>query len=189
MSFPAPRRRFSFRDYLDLEETSNVKHEFFDGEIYAMAGGTPEHAALSMAIGALLFARLDGGPCRVYSSDLRVRSTTTGLTTYPDVTVVCGELERDPEGPSVVTNPTLVVEVLSPSTEDYDRGDKLAHYREIASLRQIVLVAQDRRRVETWSRAPEGWHHRVFEAQASVALDAIGATLAVDELYDRAGVA
>lgn len=92
-----PRHKYTFADYEDLEQASNVKHEFFAGEIYAIAGGTPEHAALAVAVAALLFPQLQAGPCRTFSSDLRVRVRATGLASYPDVTVVCGPLERDPE--------------------------------------------------------------------------------------------
>lgn len=186
MTSAEPRRRFTFRDYLDLEEASNVKHEYFAGEIYAMAGGTPEHAALAMAVGASLFDQLQESGCRVYSSDLRVRVVATGLATYPDVTVICGPLEHDPESRTTVTNPTLVVEVLSPSTEDYDRGEE--HYRRIPSLRECVLVAHDRRRVEVWRRdAGGGWSQLVAES-GEVDLPSIGCRLAVEALYHRAGL-
>src|SRR3990172_1362679 len=104
MAAPAGLHRYSFADYLALEEASNTKHEFLSGEIYGMAGGTPEHAALSVAVSSVLRAQLRGGSCRVYSSDLRVRVLATGLATYPDVTVVCGELERDPDSPTTVVN-------------------------------------------------------------------------------------
>jgi Uma2 family endonuclease len=186
---PAPRRHFTFRDYLDLEEASNVKHEFFAGEIYAMAGGTPEHAALAVAVSAALFDQLAGGDCRVFSSDLRVRVPATGLATYPDVTVVCGALETDPESPSTITNPTVIVEVLSPSTEDYDRGEKLEHYRQIESLQECVLVAHDRRRIEVWRRAGEGseWTQVGIEV-GTVDLASIGCRLEVERLYRRAGL-
>lgn len=189
MIAPAPRRRFTFRDYLDLEEASNVKHEYWAGEIYAMAGGTPEHAALSVAVSAAILDQLAGGDCRVFSSDLRVRVRATGLATYPDVTVVCGALETDPESRSTVTNPTLIVEVLSPSTEDYDRGEKLEHYRQIESLSECVLVAHDRRRIDLWRRGGEGgdWSHEVVE-RGAVELGSIGCRLHVEELYRRAGL-
>jgi Uma2 family endonuclease len=188
MIAPIPRRRFTFRDYLALEEASNVKHEYFAGEIYAMAGGTPEHAALAAAVGGTLFAQLEGSDCRVFSSDLRVRVLATGLATYPDVTVVCGDLEHDPENPATITNPTLIVEILSPSTEAYDRGEKLEHYRQIPSLRECVLVAHDRRRIEVWRReADDGWSHAVAEA-GTVDLASIGCRLEVESLYGRAGV-
>ena len=125
----APRPRHTFAEYLELEEISAVRHEFYAGEIYAMAGGTPEHAAMAAAIATLFGRQLEGGACRVYSSDLRVRVLATGLATYPDVTVICGKSERDPDSPTHVTNPKVVVEVLSPGTEDYDRGEKLQHYQ------------------------------------------------------------
>ena len=96
-----------------------------------MAGGTPQHAALGAAVSAALLAQLRGGPRRVYSSDLRIRVAATGLATYPDVTVVCGRSERDPANEVTVVNPRVVVEVLSPGTEDYDRGEKLEHYKQI----------------------------------------------------------
>ena len=125
---PAHNIRYSWADYLALEESSNVKHEFLGGQIYGIAGGTPEHAALKAAITGLLFAQLRGGRCRLHDADLRVRVPETGLATYPDVTVACGPLERHPQDQDAVTNPTLIVEVLSRSTADYDRGDKFEHY-------------------------------------------------------------
>jgi len=135
MSTSAGLHRYTYADYLALEAASNVKHEFLAGEIYGMAGGTPEHAALGVAVSSALLAQLRGGPCRVYSSDLRVRVLATGLATYPDVTVVWGEAERDPESPTTIVNPRLVVEVLSDSTTDYDRGEKLQHYRQVPRSR------------------------------------------------------
>ncbi len=188
MIAPAPRRHFTFRDYLSLEEASNVKHGYFAGEIYAMAGGTPEHAALAAAVGGALFAQLEGSDCRIFRSDLRVRVLATGLATYPDVTVACGALERDPENSDTITNPALIVEILSPSTEAYDRGEKLEHYQQIPSLRECVLVAHDRRRIEVRRReVRDGWSHAATEA-GTVDLAAIGCRLEVESLYDRAGV-
>jgi Uma2 family endonuclease len=138
MTLPAPRHRYSFKEYLELEEVARVRHEFYRGEIYAMAGGTPEHAAMAAAITAILGRQLDPKSCRAYSSDLRVRVLATGLATYPDVTVICGASQRDPESATHVTNPKLVVEVLSHSTADYDRDEKLEHYRQIPSLDVLV---------------------------------------------------
>jgi Uma2 family endonuclease len=112
----------TFRDYLALEASGNVKHEFYLGEIYAMAGGTPAHAALQVAVPSLLFPQMRAGACRAHGADLRVRVLATGLATYPDVTIVCGPRELDPEDPNTVVNPTVLVEVLSPSTAEYDRG-------------------------------------------------------------------
>jgi Uma2 family endonuclease len=171
-----------------VEEMSSVRHEYLDGEIFAMAGGTPEHAALSAAILVLLGKRLERGRCRPYSADLRIRVLETGLATYADASVICGEPVRDPASPSHVTNPTVLVEVLSPSTEAYDRGDKREQYMRIPSLEQYVLVAQDRRRVEIFARTADGWTQRVFGAGESVSLPSLGVELSVDELYAAAGV-
>jgi Uma2 family endonuclease len=177
------------RDYLDVEEMSQVKHEFLDGEIVAMAGGTPEHAALSAAVVVLLGRHLLGSRRRAYSADLRLRVPATGLATYADASVVCGELERDPQSPTHVTNPTLVVEVLSPSSEEYDRGAKREHYQKLDSLREYVLVAQDRRRIEVFARGEsDRWEHRVHEAGTRFVLRSIGTDLAVDEIYAAADV-
>ena len=187
MVAPAALHRYAFADYLALEEASNTKHEFLKGEIYAMAGGTPEHAALSVAVAAALLSQLRGGPCRVYSSDLRIRSLTTGLTTYPDVTVVSGGLQRDPESPTTVVNPSLVVEVTSDGTEAYDRGEKLDHYRAIPSLGTVVLVSHREALVEVWQRRPSGpWDPRAFRSGQTAELEALPVRLVVDEIYGAA---
>ncbi len=184
MAAPATLHRYSLADYLALEEASNTKHEFLNGEIYGMAGGTPEHAALAVAVSATLLAQLRGGPCRVYSSDLRVRVLATGLATYPDVTVVCGELERDPESPTTVTNPRVVVEVLSDGTEAYDRGQKLDHYRHIPSLGAVVLVSHRTPAIEVWERTSDGaWSRREFATGQAAEIEALPARLLIDEVY------
>lgn len=166
---------------------SAVRHEYLDGEIYAMAGGTPEHAALAAAI-VVLFGRTLGGDCRPYSADLRLRVLATGLATYADASVICGEAERDPTSPTHVTNPSIVVEVLSASTEAYDRGDKREHYQKIPSLKAYVLVAQDRKRVEVFSRREEGWTCRVSGDGDSVTMAGFDFTFTVNELYAAAGL-
>jgi Uma2 family endonuclease len=184
---PAHRIHYTLADYLALEATSNVKHEYLDGQIYGMAGGTPEHAALAAAVTGLLFGQLRGGRCRVHDADLRVRVRETGLTTYPDVTVVCGPRERDPEDAHAVTNPTVIVEVLSPSTEPYDRGDKFEHFKRMPSLEQYVLVSHRARELEVFTRgASGGWEHRAYRDGERADLPSIGASLAVSELYDAA---
>ena len=186
MSRPAHTIHYTYPEYLNFEESSNVKHEFLDGQIYAMAGGTPEHAALAAAVIGLLFPELRGGRCRAYDADLRVR-TPTGLATYPDVTVICGPLERDRQDEHALTNPTLIVEVLSRSTEEYDRGDKFEHYKSLRSLQQYVLVSPPGRHVEVWTRGLDDVWTRALAAEGDVAqLTAIGARLDVRELYDAA---
>jgi Uma2 family endonuclease len=184
----AARHRYSFRDYLDVEEMSTVKHEYLEGDIYAMAGGTPEHSALAAAIITLLANRLRGGPCRVYTSDLRVRVLATGLATYPDAAVVCGPVERDPASTTHVVNPALLLEVLSPTTEHYDRGEKREHYQQIDSLREYVLVAQGARHVEVWTRTATGWSHAEHGAGESIELVSLGISVTVDEIYAEAGL-
>lgn len=188
MSARAHGAHYAWREYLALDAASNIKHEYLDGQIYAMAGGTPQHAALQLAVPNLLFPQLRAGQCRAYGSDLRIRILATGLATYPDVTILCGPREVDPEDANSVTNPTLLVEVLSPSSEDYDRGEKFAHYQRIPSLRQYVLVASDAHRVEVWSRDEVGgWSRKVSTAGEVADLGSIGARLDVRELYEAAG--
>lgn len=187
MVFPAHRIHYTRADYLALEASSNTKHEYLDGQIYAMAGGTPEHAALAAAVIGLLFGQLRTGRCRAYDADLRVRVLETGLTTYPDVTVVCGKREVDSEDVQAVTNPTLIVEVLSRSTADYDRGDKFDHYKTMPSLKQYVLVSYRDPSVEVWTRTGEGtWTAEVFGEGGVAKLECIQATLDIRELYEAA---
>jgi Uma2 family endonuclease len=182
----AARQRFTFEEYLQLEEIAEVKHEFLEGQVWAMAGGSPEHAAIIGNVTTLLNVQLRGQRCRVYTTELRVRAKVTGLGTYPDITVVCGRLERDLEdrGGHTVTNPRVLVEVLSPSTEAYDRGEKLSHYQTIPSLEEIVLVAHDRQEIEVIRREPDGlWSRHFAGAGASARLTSIACELAVAEVY------
>jgi Uma2 family endonuclease len=180
---PTPHE-YTYADYLALEEASNVKHEFLDGEIYAMAGGTPTHAMLAVRVSSALDQQLRGRTCHVYSSDLRVRVLATGLATYPDVTVVCGELHVDPENRDTAVNPCVVVEGLSDSTEKYDRGVKLQHYRKIPSLGAVVLVWQREHRIEVWERgADDTWAARASVDGETAEIMAIACTLAVDDVY------
>ena len=189
MSTTASRRRYTFDDYLEVEAHSPaVKHEYVNGEIFAMAGGSVEHAALAMAVGGALLAQLREGPCRVYSSDLRIRIRAAGVATYADVSVVCDPVERDPDSPTHVTNLRVVVEVLSPSTEEYDRNEKRLYYQQLASLEEYLLVAQDRRRVEVWRREGDVFTRGLFEAGDRATLSSGPASLDVDELYRLAGV-
>ena len=174
----------SHADYVVAEAASDTRHEYLRGEVFAMAGGTPEHGALAMAIGGALINALRERPCRVFNSDVRVRIRETGLTTYPDVSVVCGHLERDAEDQNAIVNPVLIVEVLSDSTEAYDRGEKAAHYRQLSSLKEYVLLSQHSAHVEVLRRSEAG-HWELYEAIAGqrIVLASIGCTLEVDELY------
>lgn len=180
---PTARRvHHAYEDYLRVEEESVIKHEYWDGEIYAMPGGTPEHGALASRMTVVLGAALSE-PCRPLSSDVKIRIAATDLTTYPDLSVVCGSLERSPEDRHAIVNPIVVVEVTSPSTEDYDRGDKLSHYRQIASLQAVVLVSLREPRVTVVGRDAAGWSSREFRAGETVELAKPELSFAVDDVY------
>lgn len=185
MAQPGPHHLFTFADYLQIEAESGVRHELVGEMIVAMGGGSPEHAALGANVIHVLNLGLEGKRCRVYSSDLRVRVAATGLVTYPDASVVCGKLELDPEDPKghTAVNPVVLVEVLSPSTAAYDRGEKLAHYRRIPSLREIVLVANGEARIELWRRVGEEWTYASAGPGETVVLESVGCGLAVDAVY------
>ncbi|PRQ09095.1 Uma2 family endonuclease [Enhygromyxa salina] len=184
MSEPASTASVPYEEYLRLEREAAQRHEWIDGEVFAMAGGTIEHARLQATLARVLGNALLGGPCRVYSADLRVRSLATNIATYADLTIVCGEATTASDDPDGVTNPTLVVEVLSPSTEAYDRGQKAAHYRRIPSLRAYLLVAQDAPRIELFVRGQRGrWEFVEAGAGESLVLDSVGCTLLVDEVF------
>ncbi len=178
----------SYAEYVAREAVSDVKHEFIRGEVFAMAGGTIEHAALTAAIGAELALAIRGKRCRVFSSDLRVRvlatDLSTELSTYPDVSVVCEQAESPPDDPHAIVNPTVVVEVLSDSTEAYDRGAKATHYRRIPSLREYVLINQHEPLIEVFRRNERG-HWELLEARAgaTIELSSLGITLDVDTIY------
>jgi Uma2 family endonuclease len=161
-----PRERMTESRYLELERESAEKHEYVNGERYAMAGGTPLHAAIAANVVAALKAALRGTGCGVASSDLRVHVPSTRFYTYPDVTVVCGRIETLPGDESVVTNPTLLVEVLSPHTEAHDRGAKFSHYERLASLAEYLLVSADGTRLEHFRRVEHGqWLRTVVDAR------------------------
>jgi Uma2 family endonuclease len=151
MSTPTRRLHYSYAEYLALEEESAVRHEYQDGEIYAMAGGSPDHAALAARIIGLLGAQLPPG-CRVFTSDLRVRIAATGLSTYPDAAVVCGRTQRAADDALAVVNPVLPVEVTSRSTEEYDRGEKLRHYTNLPSVREVLIASHREPRLDLHRR-------------------------------------
>lgn len=180
----ASRHRHTWHDYLVLDQTSNIKLEYLDGEILAMAGGTPEHAALAMAVGVQLGQQLEGKGCRPYSSDLRIRVPATGLGTYPDLTIVCGPTQVDPEDRNTVVNPTVLVEVLSDSTEAYDRGEKFEHYRQLPSLREYVLVSHREPLIEVFRRGEDGtWTRTEARTHSTARIESIGCDLLVDRVY------
>lgn len=174
-------------EYLDQERRAENRSEFYRGQIYAMAGASRAHNLITVNLTRELSQRLKGRPCEVYSSDMKVKVKPSGLYTYPDVTVVCGEPRFDDAQNDILLNPKIIIEVLSPSTEAYDRGDKFEHYRRLASLNDYILVAQHRYRIEHFSRQADGrWLLvEVNDLQAELALDSIGCALPLAEIYER----
>lgn len=179
----ASHHKYTLEEYLRLEEYSNVRHEYLDGQIYAMAGGSPEHGTFAANVIAILGQQLRGQRCRVQTSDVRVRVQATGLDTYPDVSVICGRVELDDQDASAVVNPTVLVEVLSPSTEDYDLGEKLSHYKQIPSLREVLFVAHDAKRLTLVRRAAADEWEETQVDQGAVVLESLGCELAVEDVY------
>lgn len=176
-------RRMTYAEYLLFEEASDTKHEWVDGEVYAMSGGSPEHSRLQARAIVALTVALAGKPCAPFTSDLRVHVASAKKSTYPDVTVICDEIEHDEIDPQAATNPAVIVEVLSPSSEAEDRGEKWALYQRIPSLKHYVLVAQHRPRIEVYSRTDLGWHYAESVSGDVFRLPALGVTIAVDEIY------
>ena len=180
----APLPNLTPEQYLEIERNAEYKSEYVDGQMYAMAGGSPAHSELAFQFSGLVWPRLGARGCRGFNSDMRVQAPT-GMQAYPDLSVACGKLNLGKNGDSLL-NPTLIVEILSPSTERFDRGRKFHHYRSIPSLRDYVLVASESISVELWSRQPDGsW--RIEEAEGmdqSIEIPSIGVTLSLRELYD-----
>lgn len=163
-----PKTRLTVAEYLAIERQAEFKSEFYDGELFAMAGASFEHNAINDNLVGELHGRLKGGPCRTYSRDLRVRVERTGLYCYPDLVIVCGEPQFAEEDKDTLTNPRVVFEVLSASTERYDRRTKYRHYQQLPSVQEYVLVAQDEALCEQFVRQADGsWTHVL-----SVGLDA-----------------
>ena len=181
----ATKPYMSYAEFVAFEEKSTTKHEWLDGIVYDMSGGTLGHSGLKLAIGGELRNLLRGKRCRVFDSDLAVRVIATGLLTYPDASVVCGSAEMDPENRNALTNPRVLVEVLSESTEKYDRGEKFAHYRRIPSLAEYVLVSQEEPCIEVWRRNAGGEWDLAEKGLAgqSVTLTSLECALSVDEVY------
>ena len=181
-----PQRMYGAAEYLALENEAETKSELFNGQIYAMAGASPTHALITANIIGVVQQQLRGKPCRAYSSDLRVRVDETGAYVYPDVTVACPPLTFAEDDANSLTNPVVVIEVLSPSTEANDRGAKWGHYQHLASLRDYVLVAQNQKRIEHYERLDDGsWRYSVAENDGIVSLKSIECELNLDEVYER----
>ncbi len=184
MAEPVVQHRVTPEEYLAFERAAHEKHELIDGEIVAMSGGSPQHVLIANNIGGELRSLLRLGPCRVFGSDLRVQISDSDLYTYPDVTVVCESPRFEDDRRDSLVNPLVIFEVLSDSTESYDRGEKFARYRTLPSLADYVLVSQKRPLVEHFHRQGDGsWLLRAFGAGERLPLPSLGCEIAVDEIY------
>ncbi|MFO0756613.1 MAG: Uma2 family endonuclease [Byssovorax sp.] len=186
MGEPATTQHMSAAEYLAWERLQPRKHEYHLGEIFAMAGGSPRHNFLSSAMGAELRSALRGKGCHVLSSDQRIEAKAGERYVYADAVVTCGELRMQPGTTDVLANPTIIVEVLSKSTEAYDRGEKWDAYQRLPSLTDYLLVSQAAAQIEHYQREPGGsWRYRLYEAGQVVTLSN-GAAFALDAVYEGA---
>ena len=182
-----PQQRLTIQEYLAFERQSEIKHDYFEGEVFAMSGASRLHSLITGNIFGEIRNQLKGRPCEVHSESLRVR-TPEDLFTYPDVVAVCGEPQFADTEFDTLLNPVVIVEVLSPTTEGYDRGLKSARYRSIPTLVEYVLVAQDRCHVEHLVRQTDGGHwllEEISDLSGTLDLLSIGCRLPLTEIYDR----
>jgi Uma2 family endonuclease len=180
----AEKRKMSPAEYLALERSSRDKHEYCDGEVFAMAGASREHNLIVANVVGELRAALRHRPCEVYPSDMRLKVPAAGTYSYPDASALCGSAEFEDAEVDTLLNPAVIVEVLSESTEDYDRGTKFKNYRSIPSFREYVVVSQTEVLVEHHVRQADGsWLMREHRAGERFELSALACDLAVDELY------
>jgi Uma2 family endonuclease len=186
MSAP-PKPLLSPQEYLARERKAAVRSEYYRGEMFVMAGGSPRHSRIKTNLTTTLCNALKGRPCTAYDSDRRIRVSATGLYTYPDASVLCGELQFDGEERDTVLNPTLLAEVLSESTEAYDRGKRFDHYRQLDSLKEYLLVSQDAPRLERLARNPDGtWTLTIVTGlDQSLELPSIGVKLSLAQVFDK----
>jgi Uma2 family endonuclease len=184
------RERYTPEEYLALERQAQCKSEYYAGEIFAMAGASRWHHLIGTNVLREVSLQLKGRPCTTYPSDMRVKVSPTGLYTYPDVTVVCGEALFEDNQQDTLLNPTLIVEVLSASTEAYDRGGKFAHYRKLPSLMEYVLITQTKPHIEHYlCQQDNRWLlSEVDSVQDTLHLPAIDCYLALAEVYDKVDI-
>ncbi len=186
----AKKQQWTAEDYLTWERKQPDKHEYFQGEVFAMTGASREHNLLHTNVIRLLGNALLDQPCELYPSEMRVHVPATGLYTYPDVTVVCEEPRFQDTTFDTLLNPTVMFEILSDSTEAYDRGEKFENYRSLDSLRDYVLISQDRALVEHYARQTSGtWLLSTLRAGGVLRLASIDCVLAVDEIYRKVPLA
>jgi Uma2 family endonuclease len=180
------RKTYTPEEYLALERKAEYKSELINGEIYAMSGASKEHNWITLNLASELRQKLKGKPCDVFSADMRVKVSPTGMYTYPDVVAVCGGSSFEDSEVDTLTNPTMITEVLSPSTEAYDRGEKFAHYRKMPSLQEYVLISQDKLRVEHYLRRGNEWIlTELSDPDDTLHLSSIDCSVPLREVYDK----
>jgi len=184
-----PKTRYTPEEYLALERSCEAKHEYYNGEIFVMGGATKQHVSIVTNLVGELHSQLKESPCTVYSTDLRVQVSPTGLYTYPDVIVLCDQPQFSDEQQDTLVNPALIIEVLSESTKDYDRGGKFELYRTIDSFVEYLLIAQDRPHVEHYTRQSDGrWLlYETNNLEDTIQLKSVPCSLSLFEIYDKVG--
>lgn len=181
-----PRQKITPQAYLSAERLADTKHEYFNGEVYAMAGASRNHTLIVGNVCAALHAQLRQKTCAVYPNDMRVKVIPSGLYTYPDVMVTCGVEHFEDDHTDTLLNPVVIVEVLSPSTESYDRGQKFKSYRGLPSLTDYLLISQDMARIEHFTRQADGWLLTDSEDIAGeIRLGSIDCTLKLADVYEK----
>lgn len=182
-----PTNIITEEEYLEMERNSEVKHEYYDGEIFAMAGASERHNLIVANVIGELRNKLKKSPCRVYPSDMRLKIEEAGLYTYPDVMVICDKTEFTDNRNDTVVNPEVIIEVLSDSTENYDRGKKFGNYRRLASLKEYVLISQDVKKIEKFCRIEdEKWiYSETDENRPEIILESLNCELSHEEVYDK----
>lgn len=180
------QQRYTYEEYLVRERISDTKSEFYGEQIFAMAGGSPRHNSIGVNLVATLRNRLRGSPCRPFNSDQRIRVSASGLATYPDVSIICGELQMDAQDVDAIVNPCVIFEVLSKSTEGYDRGKKFDFFRQIESLKEYVLVSQEDSQVECFTRQSDGnWLLSITKGDSGVLrLSTVSTEVPLAEIYE-----
>jgi Uma2 family endonuclease len=182
-----PKPYITIEQYLLAEREGTEKHEYFAGHVYLMSGASARHNRIAGSTYASLYSQLRRRNCNVYPSDMRVKAVETGLYTYPDITIVCGNKQYEDEKEDTLVNPTIIIEILSPSTEKYDRGKKFLNYRTILSLREYILISQDSYHIEQYVRQSNNkWVlSEASGKDAQLELSTIQCVLALDEVYEK----
>ncbi len=184
MSTATILKRYTPEEYLDLERKAAFRSEYRRGYITAMAGTSPEHNTIALNFASEVRVRLRGRPCRVYMSDVRLLVSPTGLYTYPDIMALCGAAEFAPGDLETLTNPSMIAEVLSRTTEAYDRGERFEDYKTISSLKEYLLISQDRVLVERFERKGQDWERTEYrDIRQTVVLQSLGCAIPLREIY------